>query len=97
MSAAGSDKVDALEDKTPSFLWQWELRNQATLPKAHKAAGIQHKKQMQKVIVLWELAAALALMYCSTVNCLNSTVRRLYCCSIMLKFKTLQKYQVCSK
>ena len=97
MSAAGSDKVDALEDKTPSFLWQWELRNQATLPKAHKAAGIQHKKQIQKVFVLWELAAALALLYCSIVNCLNSNVRRLYCCSIMLEVQDSPKCQVCLK
>lgn len=52
MGVAGSDKVDALEDKTEKFLWQWELREQKSLPKAHRAAGGQHKKQMQKVVLL---------------------------------------------
>ncbi|CAL8461841.1 g1372 [Coccomyxa elongata] len=56
---AGSDKVDALEDKTEKFLWQWELREQKSLPKAHRAAAGQHKKQMQKIAVrLTALAAA---------------------------------------
>lgn len=52
MDTGGSDKVDALEDKTEKFLWQWELREQKSLPKAHRAAAGQHKKQMQKVMLL---------------------------------------------
>ncbi|BDA41437.1 probable chromatin assembly factor 1 subunit FSM at N-terminal half [Coccomyxa sp. Obi] len=56
---AGSDKVDALEDKTGKFLWQWELREQKSLPKAHRAAAGQHKKHMQKIAArLTALAAA---------------------------------------
>lgn len=38
-----------MEDETEAFLWQWELRDQKSLPKAHRQAAAQHKKQMQKV------------------------------------------------
>lgn len=51
MGAAGSDKVDALEDRTGAFLWQWEVREQKSLPKAHRPAAGQHKKQMHKVTI----------------------------------------------
>ncbi len=55
MCAAGSDKVDALEDTTASFLWQWEVRDPKYLPVAHRNEGIQHKKQMRKVRMLQPL------------------------------------------
>ncbi len=47
--AAGADKVDALEDGSETFLWQWELRDAKLLPKAQRHAAAQHKKHMHKV------------------------------------------------
>ena len=47
--AAGSERVDALEDSTEAFLWQWELRDAKVLPKADRAAATAHKKLMHKV------------------------------------------------
>ncbi len=49
LAAAGSDKVDSLEDESEELLWQWELRGAKVLPKADRGAVTAHKKLMHKV------------------------------------------------
>ena len=46
---AGSERVDALNDSTEAFLWQWELRDAKVLRKADRCVATAHKKLMHKV------------------------------------------------